>query len=143
MAYFDNAATTFPKPECVYAAMDEFYRRSGGSVGRGSYGKALSARSLVDETRQLVGGLLHCPAKQVVYTPTATIALNMVIQAIIATGAKTFTSRRLSIMPSPAFSTTLRTGRKSELSSFQSTIRLCCMTLRKSATSLRMLNLTS
>ena len=88
MAYFDNAATTFPKPECVYAAMDEFYRRSGGSVGRGSYGKALSARSLVDETRQLVGGLLHCPAKQVVYTPTATIALNMVIQAIIATGAK-------------------------------------------------------
>lgn len=88
MAYFDNAATTFPKPECVYAAMDEFYRRSGGSAGRGGYGKALSARSLVDETRQLLRDLLHCPAKQVIFTPTATIALNMIIQGVIAAGAK-------------------------------------------------------
>ena len=88
MAYFDNAATTFPKPESVYAAMDEFYRRSGGSAGRGGYGKALSARSLVDETRQLVRDLLHCPAKQVIFTPTATIALNMIIQGVIATGIK-------------------------------------------------------
>ena len=88
MAYFDNAATTFPKPECVYAAMDEFYRRSGGSAGRGGYGKALSARSLIDETRQLLRELLHCPAKQVIFTPTATIALNMIIQGVIATGTK-------------------------------------------------------
>ena len=88
MAYFDNAATTFPKPECVYTAMDEFYRRSGGSSGRGSYGKALSARNLVDETRQLIRALLHCSAKQVIFTPTATIALNMIIQGVIATGAK-------------------------------------------------------
>ena len=26
MAYFDNAATTFPKPECVYEALDQFNR---------------------------------------------------------------------------------------------------------------------
>lgn len=88
MAYFDNAATTFPKPECVYAAMDEFYRQSGGSAGRGEYGKALSARSLGDETRKLLQELLHCPAKQVIFTPTATIALNMIIQGTIMTGAK-------------------------------------------------------
>lgn len=88
MAYFDNAATTFPKPECVYAAMDEFYRQSGGSAGRGGYGKALSARSLVDETRRLVCDLLHCPAKQVIFTPTATIALNMIIQGVTKAGAK-------------------------------------------------------
>ena len=88
MAYFDNAATTFPKPECVYTAMDDFYRQSGGSAGRGGYGKALSAKSLVDETRQSLQALLHCPAKQVIFTPTATIALNMIIQGIIATGVK-------------------------------------------------------
>ena len=88
MAYFDNAATTFPKPECVYTAMDDFYRQSGGSAGRGGYGKALSAKSLVDETRQSLLALLHCPAKQVIFTPTATIALNMIIQGIIATGVK-------------------------------------------------------
>ena len=38
MAYFDNAATTFPKPDCVYQYMDEFYRKNGANVGRGRYG---------------------------------------------------------------------------------------------------------
>lgn len=35
MAYFDNAATTFPKPECVYDYMNQYYRYNGGSYGRG------------------------------------------------------------------------------------------------------------
>ena len=43
MAYFDNAATTYPKPECVYSYMDSFYRNSGGNVGRGNYGLAQTA----------------------------------------------------------------------------------------------------
>ena len=88
MAYFDNAATTYPKPDCVYSFMDEFYRNSGGSAGRGNYSLASSAKGLIDETRKLLQDLLHCPAKQVVFTPTATIALNIIIQGIIATGIK-------------------------------------------------------
>lgn len=88
MAYFDNAATTYPKPDSVYSFMDEFYRNSGGSAGRGNYSLASSAKGLIDETRKLLQELLHCPAKQVVFTPTATIALNIIIQGIIATGAK-------------------------------------------------------
>ena len=88
MAYFDNAATTFPKPEAVYAAMDEFYRQNGGSAGRGNYALAQNTRGLVDETRELICDLLHCPAKQVIFTPTATIALNMILQGIIQRGAK-------------------------------------------------------
>ena len=43
MAYFDNAATTFPKPEIVYSEMDRFYRSNGASAGRGSYEKAAAA----------------------------------------------------------------------------------------------------
>ena len=35
MAYFDNAATTFPKPEEVYSFMDSFYRNNGGNAGLG------------------------------------------------------------------------------------------------------------
>ena len=35
MAYFDNAATTYPKPECVYSFMDEFYRNHGGRLCAG------------------------------------------------------------------------------------------------------------
>ena len=88
MAYFDNAATTYPKPDCVYTAMDSFYRNHGGSAGRGEYELARSARGIIDETRTLLKELLHAPAKQVVFTPSATIALNMIIQGVILTGAK-------------------------------------------------------
>lgn len=35
--YLDNAATTFPKPECVYQAMDEIARTGAVNAGRGSY----------------------------------------------------------------------------------------------------------
>lgn len=88
MAYFDNAATTYPKPDAVYSFMDSFYRNHGGSVGRGGYALATTAKGLVDETRKLIKELLHCPAKQVIFTPTATIALNMIIQGLIVGGAR-------------------------------------------------------
>lgn len=89
MAYFDNAATSYPKPNDVYSFMDSFYRNCGGSVGRGEYALASTARDIVDETRCLLQELLHCPSKQVVFTPTATAALNMIIQGIIENGART------------------------------------------------------
>jgi len=89
MAYFDNAATTFPKPACVYDFMDQFYRNVGGSFGRGEYGLAQSAKGLVADTRRRLQRLLHCPTKQVIFEPTATIALNIIIQGIIAGGART------------------------------------------------------
>ena len=88
MAYFDNAATTYPKPECVYTFMDQFYRQNGGNAGRGHYSIAQSAGKLILDTRKRIQELLHCPAKQVIFTPTATIALNIIIQGIIASGVK-------------------------------------------------------
>lgn len=88
MAYFDNAATTYPKPDEVYTYMDQFYRDSGASVGRGKYTLAQNTGKMVAETRKMLCELLHCPAKQVVFTPTATIALNIIIQGIIHTGAR-------------------------------------------------------
>ena len=89
MAYFDNAATTYPKPETVYDQMDKFYRTSGANAGRGNYGLAQSAGQLIDETRTLIKQVLNCPSKQVIFTPTATIALNMIIQGLIREGAAT------------------------------------------------------
>ena len=88
MAYFDNAATTFPKPAAVYDYMDQFYRESGANAGRGHYGLALNAGRLIAETRELIQEVLHCPAKQVVFEPTATIALNIILQGLVATGIK-------------------------------------------------------
>ena len=89
MAYFDNAATTYPKPETVYTSMDQFYRLNGANAGRGRYNLAQSANALIGETRALVQELLHCPAKQVIFTPSATISLNIVIQGMIQKGVKT------------------------------------------------------
>lgn len=88
MAYFDNAATTYPKPECVYEFMDSFYRTSGGSFGRGNYTITNSAKGLVEDTRAKIQQLLHCPAKQVVFEPTATISLNVILQGLIGENAK-------------------------------------------------------
>lgn len=88
MAYFDNAATTFPKPECVYNQMDVIYRKMGGSLGRGDNAFSRSTKQLADETRRLFQNMFHCPAKQVVFQPTATISLNVIIQGLIVSGAK-------------------------------------------------------
>lgn len=88
MAYFDNASTTYPKPERVYTFMDEFYRGGGASAGRGQYPLAMSTEALIADTRKRIQWLLHCEQKQVVFTSTATIALNMIIQGIIRKGAK-------------------------------------------------------
>lgn len=88
MAYFDNAATTYPKPESVYQTMDEFYRNTGGSAGRGNHSFSMATGNIVAETRKKIQELLHCPAKQVVFEPTATIALNIIIQGVVENGAR-------------------------------------------------------
>ena len=81
--YFDNAATTFPKPECVYELMDSFYRNHGGNAGRGQYKLAAEASRIVAETRGFIQKILCSPNKDVIFAPSATIALNMVIQGLI------------------------------------------------------------
>lgn len=88
MAYFDNAATTFPKPEIVYDFMNEFYRKSGANAGRGHYGMAESAGALIKDTRKRLQKILHCESKQVIFTPTATIALNIIIQGMVQKGVR-------------------------------------------------------
>lgn len=82
IAYFDNAATTFPKPECVYGFTDSFYRTCGVNVGRGQHKLASKASSLVEETRELLLELFHCPTKKVVFSHTATEALNLILRGL-------------------------------------------------------------
>lgn len=77
MIYLDNAATTFPKPDVVYQAMDNFYRNFGGNAGRGANPLARKAAVMIEETRALLEYWLNAPT--VVFTPSATIALNTTI----------------------------------------------------------------
>lgn len=87
MAYFDNAATTFPKPECMYDYMNQYYCNNGGSYGRGENEFSSSAKGLVEQTRLSIQRLLHCPAKQIIFQPSATVSLNVIIQGVISNGA--------------------------------------------------------
>jgi len=78
--YLDNAATTYPKPECVYQAADEFYRCYGGNAGRGANPLARKSAELIAETRTMLSGWLGAPApEQVIFSPSATVALNLAV----------------------------------------------------------------
>lgn len=89
ITYFDNAATTYPKPEEVYSFMDTFYRENGGNAGRGQYKLAGSASRVISETRELLKALLNCPNKDVIFAPSNTIAMNMVLQGTISDSIRT------------------------------------------------------
>ena len=52
MIYFDNAATTYPKPEEVYRALDKANRSLAFNAGRGSYEEAQVASKIINETRE-------------------------------------------------------------------------------------------
>lgn len=82
-AYFDNAATTFPKPEKAYQTMDSFYRTYGVNVGRGQHRLANQARLLVEDTRARLLRLFDCTQNQkVIITPSATESLNVILQGL-------------------------------------------------------------
>ncbi|ERI06367.1 aminotransferase class V-fold PLP-dependent enzyme [Atopobium sp. oral taxon 810] len=79
IAYFDNAATTFPKPDCVYDYADAFYRSSGGNIGRGGNALAARAGDVAKQTKENIRQLYSCGAKKVVFTASATDALNRIL----------------------------------------------------------------
>src|SRR6266700_703939 len=78
--YLDNAATTFPKPECVYAEATRFYSHFGGNAGRGGNPLARACTRLLAETRELLAEWLDTPSTEsVIFTASATHALNQAI----------------------------------------------------------------
>lgn len=80
MIYLDNAATTFPKPECVYDRVNAIQRTIAVNVGRGGYRAAAEALEIVDKTRKLLDALAEADGPEnVVLTPSATIAANEII----------------------------------------------------------------
>ena len=55
--YMDNAATSYPKPEAVYEAVDRFNRFMGGNPGRGKQQINFEAGSVVLQTREAMAKL--------------------------------------------------------------------------------------
>ena len=83
MVYFDNAATTFPKPDEVYTFMDKFYRECGVNVGRGQHNMANKASLLMSETKNMLKELLNCKDREIAFTSSATESLNIILQGIL------------------------------------------------------------
>lgn len=83
MIYLDNAATTFPKSESVYRALDNANRELAFNAGRGSYAKARKATELIDATKNQILKLVDAPdSATVVFTSSITVALNEILQGI-------------------------------------------------------------
>ena len=93
-AYFDNAATTWPKPELVYTFMDRFARDVGVNAGRGSHALAADADRLVRQTRSMLGAFVGYsgPAERVVFASNGTDALNTAISGLVPDGAHVVTT---------------------------------------------------
>ncbi|HQK94070.1 MAG TPA: aminotransferase class V-fold PLP-dependent enzyme [Armatimonadota bacterium] len=87
MIYLDNAATTFPKPEGVYSAMDRFLRTSCANPGRSGHRMAVESQRVVSQCRQAVAGLLGAPSvDRVVFALNATDAINTAIKGLVRPG---------------------------------------------------------
>lgn len=81
MIYLDNAATTYPKPEQVYIALDTA-NRNAFNTGRGSYKCAREASDIKEAVREKILQLNNIKNGKVVYTSSATMALNNLIFGI-------------------------------------------------------------
>lgn len=80
MIYLDNAATTYPKPGCVWDAVDTYNRTKAVNAGRGAYRASREATAMIHDVKRELISL--CDAReqaQVVLTPSVTIALNQII----------------------------------------------------------------
>jgi cysteine desulfurase family protein len=92
--YLDNAATSWPKPEAVYLAMDEFLRTGAGNPGRGGHSLAVAAEKVIAETRVLVARLINSPeVKRVIFAQNCTDALNLGLKGLLQAGDHVITSR--------------------------------------------------
>lgn len=85
--YLDNAATSWPKPESVYRAVDRYQRDIGVAAGRGSYASAESIERVLRQTRVAVAEHLRAPdGGEIVFAFNCTDAINSAIHGILQPG---------------------------------------------------------
>ncbi|MDH7569722.1 MAG: aminotransferase class V-fold PLP-dependent enzyme [Armatimonadota bacterium] len=91
--YLDNSATSYPKPEAVYRALDHFMREVGASAGRGAYAEARWTEARIQECREAICQLIHAPKpERLIFTLNATDALNLAIRGVVKPGDHVVTS---------------------------------------------------
>ena len=92
MIYFDNAATTMRKPECVVKAVADAMCTLGNS-GRGVHGSALSASRIIYDARTALAQLFGAESPdRIAFTANSTQALNMAIKGVLQPGDHVITT---------------------------------------------------
>ncbi|MCP4292108.1 MAG: aminotransferase class V-fold PLP-dependent enzyme [bacterium] len=89
MIYFDNAATSFPKPPFIAADIGEFLSTEAVNPGRSGFDLSLKAGQRIDKLRLRLARFFNHPSHdpdRVIFTPNATSALNIAIQGICEPG---------------------------------------------------------
>lgn len=86
--YFDNAATSLPKPKCVLKKTSDFIRHSMANPGRSSHRLAMKCAEEIYSVRESICNLLSYPyPERVVFTAGATVALNLAIKTSLKEGS--------------------------------------------------------
>jgi cysteine desulfurase family protein len=84
MIYLDNAATSFPKPEPVYQALDRFARTSLANPGRAGHRMAIGAEQQLDATRHALNQFFRGEApERWIFTMNGTDGLNLAMKGVI------------------------------------------------------------
>lgn len=92
--YLDNAATSFPKPEEVYLAVDRYQRQIGAASGRGAFDAAIESTRLVADCRKRAAELFHAESPdRIVFTANATESLNLALHGLLRPGDHVVTSQ--------------------------------------------------
>lgn len=93
MIYLDNAATSFPKPEAVYQALDAFARTDLANPGRAGHKMALAAERALDDCRHLLNQFFHGEGpERFIFTLNCTDALNMAFKGVLKDGDHVITT---------------------------------------------------
>ena len=87
MIYFDNAATSYPKPVEVIKTVSSAMSLYGANPGRSGYDLSVECSKMVYDTRCKVSRLFGANApERVIFTANCTMALNMVIKGVCRSG---------------------------------------------------------
>lgn len=85
--YFDNAATSRPKPQVVTKAFLDFVQDTGASPGRGSYSLGIQASRMLYQSRKTIASFFGCAGKtNVVFTKNSTEAINLFFNGYLCPG---------------------------------------------------------
>ncbi|SVD51271.1 uncharacterized protein METZ01_LOCUS404125, partial [marine metagenome] len=92
--YLDNASTSWPKPDSVYAAMDDFARNHAGNPGPTGHRMARASAEKVDACRRGIAELINAESPdRVVLTMNTTDALNIALKGFLREDDHVITSR--------------------------------------------------